>query len=418
MLIIFLYLVTLFIAPQLWIEPFVGVRVDYYVYPAWLLAAVLARRPLLPLTPADYIFLAMVLWIALSPLVNPSNPRSTDIIINYGKWLLLYKLVVASVGTIEQLRKVGWMLVFFALLLAIEGIQHKWSPDGLGWAGQTLGWIDPTAAARGEPGRTRWINIFDGPGVFCVAYTVALPFVLQYLNAPYAWFKRLLAAGLLVAPLMVAIYYTGSRGGLLTTLAILGCHFALRWGIGPLRIAITGFGLFVAFMVAPDYMTTFEDQSRSASHRVEMWGEGVEMTQQNPVFGIGKGNFAAYTSKLIAHNSAIEIMGETGMVGLFLWLALIYLSFKGIANYLRETENLSERAPVIALALSVVGYLVSAMFVTLEYETFYFLLGLCAVPGKIAKRPLEFTRKDFVYVSVAAIAWFAFVKLFVMAYFG
>src|SRR5947207_230795 len=44
MLFIPLYLTLLFIAPQLWVEPFVGIRVDYYIYPAWLLWVVATGR--------------------------------------------------------------------------------------------------------------------------------------------------------------------------------------------------------------------------------------------------------------------------------------------------------------------------------------------------------------------------------------
>lgn len=418
MALVFVYLTTLFIAPQLWIEPLVGVRVDYYVYPAWMLAIAFSRRRVLPLTSQDYFFLLMLAWIFLSPLVNAANPQTADILINYSKWFILYKLVAATVDDMERLRRAAAMIVLFALVLAVEGIQHKHDALGLGWAGQTLGWIDPAAAQRGEPGRTRWINIFDGPGVFCVVYTVALPFVLKYLHVPYGWFKRLLALGALMLPLAVAIYYTGSRGGLLTALAILGLHFAVRLGVKPARIAAISGALFVLFLMAPAHLTTMEDQSRSAAHRVEMWAEGVEMVQYNPIFGIGKGNFISYTNTLIAHNSAIEIMGETGLVGLFLWIGLIYMSLKNIGRYLAETDDPAHRAQAIALGISVIGYIVSAMFVTLEYETLYFLLGLCAVPGRQLKEPVTFTQKDFVAVSAMTIGWVVLVKAFVMLYFG
>lgn len=417
MLLILVYLTTLLVAPQLWIEPFVGMRVDFYVYPAWMLAVLIGRGRLLPLTAADYFFVLMIFWIVLSSAANGFTDRTTEIIVNYSKWFVLYKLVAASTENMERLRRVTWMLVSFGLLLAWEGIEHKLSPTGLGWAGQALGWIDPGAAEQGEPGRTQWINIFDGPGVFCVVYTIALPFVLQYLHAPFARSWRLVAVAML-AVLAVAIYFTGSRGGFLTALGLIGLHFAIRLGIGPIRIAAVGGALALLFMLAPDHLTTMDDQSKSAYRRVAMWVEGVEMAQQNPVFGIGKGNFLNYTNKLIAHNSAIEVMGETGLVGLFLWLGLIYCSLKNIASYVAQSQDPAGRSYAIALGLCVIGYLMSAMFVTLEYETFYFLLGLCAVPGRALEEPPKFGQRDFMLVGAATIGWFIIVKLFVMIYFG
>ena len=82
--------------------------------------------------------------------------------------------------------------------------------------------------------------------------------------------------------------------------------------------------------LAPAYLTRIDDPEKSSYHRIEMWSEGIEMIKQNPVFGIGRGNFKSYTSKLIAHSSPIEIMGETGLPGFLAWIGLIYFSFKSL----------------------------------------------------------------------------------------
>ena len=416
MLIIFIYLTTLFIAPQLWLEPFMDLRVDFFVYPLWLLAVFFARdRNPATLTSQDKFFLLMLLWMVLSTAVNGFHDRSTEIIFNYSKWFVLYKLVSMTVTSTDRLRTAALMLVFFGLVLAVEGIDHKTSQSGLGWAGQALGWIDPEAAAAGEPGRTRWINIFDGPGVFCVVYTVALPFVMQYLVTPFGAGARLLGMGLL-ALLLVAIYFTGSRGGFLTTLALFALFVAVRYKISLMKIALVGAVISVAFTLAPSYITTLDDPSKSTKYRVQMWIEGVEMVQQNPLFGIGKGNFLKYTGKLIAHNSSIEIMGETGLPGLFFWIGLIYMSLKNVLYFILETNRDRDKAYATGLGLSVLGYIVSSMFVTLEYETLYFLLGLCAALGFRLKQPNLFTERDFWTVSTMTVGWVILIKAFVMLY--
>ena len=171
-------------------------------------------------------------------------------------------------------------------------------------------------------------------------------------------------------------------------------------------------------MLAPAYLTTMDDPSKSAKHRVDMWIEGVEMVQQNPVFGIGKGNFLSYTGRLIAHNSSIEIMGETGLPGLFFWIGLIYISLKNVFSYVQESEDEGNRSYAIALGLSVIGYIISSMFVTLEYETFYFLLGLCAALGFQVKQPGQFVEKDFWRLLFITLGWVIFIKTFVMLYSG
>jgi hypothetical protein len=65
----------------------------------------------------------------------------------------------------------------------------------------------------------------------------------------------------------------------------------------------------------------------------------------------------------------------------------------------------------------VLGYVASSMFVTLEYETLYFLLGLCAAMGFRLKQPTLFMERDFWVVSTMTVSWAIFVKAFVMLYF-
>jgi O-antigen ligase len=418
MVAIFIYLTALFIAPQLWVEPLVGVRVDFLIYPMLLLSVLLtSKRNALTLTDQDKFFLMMILWISLSWGANGFTDRGQEVLVNYVKWFVMYKAVSSLIVSAGQFRSVTRMLVGFAVVLAIEGIAHRFSQDGLGWAGQTMGWIDPSAMAAGEPGRTRWINIFDGPGVFCVVYTIALPFVLQYLISPFSVPVRLLGAGML-GLLLVAIYLTGSRGGFLTALAVFGLFVAIRMKISTGKIVGASLLIAVVFSLAPSHLTTMNDQSRSASHRVEMWAEGIEMIQQNPVLGIGKGSFAAYTGKLVAHNSAIEIMGETGFFGLLFWMGLIYMALKYIVHFIRFEADAVDRSYVTVLALSIIGYIISSLFVTLEYETFYFLLAMAAAIGYRVPQPVVFTRRDFGALMAIAIGWVVGIKLFVMAYFA
>lgn len=415
---IFLFLTTLIIAPQLWYEPLMGVRTDLIVYPLWLATAYFGtRHESYHFSIQDKFFVAMLFWILASTAVNGAGDRSMDILINYTKWFILYKLVSASIPTMDHLRRVSLMLIFFGMVMTIEGIQHFHSPGGLGWAGQPLGWVDPSAREAGVPGRTQWIGIFDGPGVFCVIYTVAMPFLMQYLNPPHGALKRLLAVVSLLL-LGVAIFFNGARGGFLTALGIMGLFLALRYRISLIKIATIGGVVGILFMLAPAHLTSMSDESKSAQHRVDMWVEGVEMAQQNPVFGIGKGNFSAYTGKLIAHNSAIEIMGETGLVGLFFWIGLIYFSVKNLLLYLQQTEDPATRSLVSAVLLSIIGYLISAMFVTLEYETFYFLLGLSSAVGFHLKMPLQFTAHDFKVIAALTLGFFVLIKAFVMLYFA
>jgi O-antigen ligase len=395
--------------------PFIGIRTDMYLYLGWFFYLLLSGKSKnIKLSLQDNFFLFWIFWLSLSLLANGLFfEKFNPVILNYLKWFCLFILLSRTLTSTRQVKIFCILLIVFAVILSVEGFYHYFSKDGLGWAGQSLGWID-----SGGKGRTRWISIFDGPGVFCVVYTIALPFIMPLWNKGSSFFRKaffIILFGLFAA----AIYVNGSRGGLLTAMAILLMYFGPNYfKKNKFLFVILIVGVLGAFAALPSYMTQLSDEHHSSAHRVEMWAEGCEMLKQNPVFGIGRGRFAAYTGELVAHNSFVEIMGETGLPGLFAWMALIYFSLKQLYCYIKENIDQDENTIEVILSrclfISIIGYLISAMFVTLEYETFYMLLAVCFVFGRQLKAPLEMTGKDFKMIISIEAAWVIFINLFTL----
>lgn len=406
------------IAPQLWLEPFVGISVDLILYPLWFLVILSSGRlnEFFKFNKQDIFFVAFIAWIILSAAANPIHGLTTAYIVAYIKMFVLYRLIILSINSSDDIRKTASNLIFLAFVIAVEAIMHKYGDSGLGWAGQTLGWVDPSVLEAGGTGRTRWVGIFDGPGVFCVLFTTALPFVLRFLDKSSKFSSKFFGF-LLLLVFLLAIWTTGSRGGFLGTLAIFGVYGMNRMKISFGSMIKIGALLVMVYVMAPSHLTAVKDQNKSAQHRVDMWVQGIEMVQQNPVFGIGQGNFQQYTGSLIAHNSAIEIMGEKGLPGLFFWIAMIYLAFKSIYLILQITQDAAYISILTAISISMIGYIVSSMFVTLEYETFYFLLALPRALVRHHKIDIEFNKKDFKIVSATVIVFFIALKAFVMLYY-
>lgn len=418
MILVGAYLVFLVIAPQLWAPGLVGLPVDFIIFPVWFIALALRGRAhlLLKFELAEKFCAAFFVWIVLSAAINGLTDSSKDYIYIYLRIFVLYKAVSASVVTTDEVKRVLTFFVFLAAILAVEAIDHKTSPDLLGWAGQKLGWVDPSVLKAGGTGRVRWVGIFDGPGVFCVVFTIALGLCLPYLGKGNRFMIRLLALAVIIL-LSIATYLTGSRGGLLATLAIVGLFIAVVGNISFRKIVTGTLICVIVLMLAPPWLTSVRDENKSAQHRVEMWAEGLDMMKHDPILGIGRGNFRSYTSSLIAHNSAIEISGETGIVGLMLWCTLIYVSFKAPLVLWRKPAFISDSNVGFGLILALIGYIVSAMFVTLEYETFYFLLALCAALSRQRAEAQFLEKYEIIWILASVGSFLIFLQLFVITYF-
>lgn len=216
--------------------------------------------------------------------------------------------------------------------------------------------------------------------------------------------------------MLLALYYTGSRGAFLATLALISLHLAVKYHVTVKTIVSASLIVLLAFAVAPAHLTQTRDSSNSAQNRVDVWAQGMSMLASNPVVGVGRGNFLTYTRTIIAHNSGVELVAETGLVGFFLWVSIIVGCLK--AAYLRylTCETPTDRSIVSAIAMSVIGYVVSSLFVSLEYETFYLLLALCV--GGISSESARqvYRRQEFFLSCMIVISFVGVIKMVTMLY--
>jgi O-antigen ligase len=395
-----------------------GFPIDAVVYSVWFVALVFTGRikNIFQFQAVDWVFLGMIGWGVLSLVTNPWLGNNAFFLLEYARFFVVFRLVMATVSTPAELKSIVVILLVFVMIMAVECIQQKHDPNGIGWAGQSLGWVDPSVLEAGGTGRTRWVSIFDGPGTFNVLFTIGIPIALVLTGRPFGLFLRCVAA-MMLAVLMLATYYTGSRGGLIATLAIVGLYLQSKSKMSARGIVIATIVVASVYAFAPRHMTGIRDENRSAQNRVYMWAQGIEMVRYSPIFGVGKGNYRARTGSLIAHNSAIEILGETGLPGLFLWTLLILVAIKGPLAVIAGRHNEPDKAFANAMKLIIVGYFVSANFVTLEYETFYFLLALCVAMGQVYNEPNRLCARDIILAVGLTVAFTVVVKMFASTYF-
>lgn len=163
---------------------------------------------------------------------------------------------------------------------------------------------------------------------------------------------------------MLAILLTGSRGALIATsvavVYVISGFSRLRVSSRILASVFLICALFVLQIVIPPETTarllTTGDQieSRDLNGRFDLWNLGFSAFAERPVFGVGSFAFRAATEKAkLAHNSALTILVESGLVGFGLFALLMLITVR---------QALQHKRPEAALWLAILTILAIGTF--------------------------------------------------------
>ena len=164
------------------------------------------------------------------------------------------------------------------------------------------------------------------------------------------WQFMLLGA---IVILLTGIILTVSRTVYLLTL--LGAGIFFLQGIfsknGSRAILIIFVGIVVAYLAADNLTTIFSNILPSITQgtdtvriRYALWQAGWRMWLDNPIMGVGIGNFpnnlSKYASDLLpfryladgAHNMYVAVLSETGLIGLIFFVSMFLFSLKDLSK--------------------------------------------------------------------------------------
>ncbi len=320
------------------------------------------------------------------------------------------------VNSTNKLKQVMFLMVVLSCIIAGQAISQYYSGE-MGLAGQDF-------YHSGTGIRTKWVGLWNGANIMALLLNISLPFALEFTFGPYSKFHRLVNA-LFSGCLIIGVYTTNSRGGFVTMLAILVMYPLIR--IKNIKAIILSIILATVMVVylAPSRIGELNTQEESANIRTRLWGNAFDMFKENPLLGVGKGKFAENTSRnLVAHSNFMQNLGEIGGLGIFVWVGLIYFSFKSLLsvyNMRIEGNNQNDRGKLNslsrALLVSLIGFNICTLFITMEIDIFYLLLGLCAACINIAQSEyklieLKFTFKDFRNIIGVIIIMMAYYHIY------
>jgi hypothetical protein len=217
--------------------------------------------------------------------------------------------------------------------------------------------------------------------------------------------------------LVMTVFMTQSRGGLIVMLLVPGTYMVKRYGVKAVFIG--------ALAAAPMLMLggrSGESADESTTLRYEAWAAGLDMFKMSPVFGVGHRNYSEYHT-LTAHNTFVLTLAETGIIGQILFVSLMVICGKSIVVGLRQLEAIPAAATARTWGMSMLAAFVGMLFqintISFAYHSvLWIMIGFIAawtsaVQSHLPSFAIRITKRDVGFIVMGcAIYDFAVLPLF------
>lgn len=309
---------------------------------------------------------------------------------------IFFAAALAFIDSHKRISRVALMIVVFGALMAFAGIlQRLASPDAIYGLRPT-----PQAIPFGPFVNQHHFAAF-------MEMTAGLTFGLLFNGA----LKRDKNALLGIASVLmgIAILMTGSRGGFLSILGVIGFVLAARFfasdnhsdktadGATWLGFAAGGAGLLIVIAGAVLFLggggplfrgLGFQDgQTDITSGRSHYWEVALKIFFDNPILGAGFDAFAVAFGKYDswngtfrveqAHNDYLQTLADAGVLGFICVAAFVFVFFRRGLKVIRTSSDAMRKSVAIGSMAGCFGILIHSFFdfpLRTQSNLFFFLL--------------------------------------------
>lgn len=354
-----LYLVADFVRPQMLIPALSVLHLGAVGLIALFYFVVTNKLYWFQIIHIRLIWYIMGLVVLLVPLASNNHYafETAKVMVSYMPYILV---VVACLVDIKSLKKIVHLQILVMICVAVTGIIN---------------------GGRGTRG-----YFFDENDLSLYINTV-LPFCyFFFIYQKEIFWKFVYATGLILGVTVNVISF--SRGGFLG-MAVIAMGI---WYFGKKKlITIVIFGIIAVIgysLVDKSYveeMKTISNTSNStASWRLMAWGSGVRMFLDNPM-GVGGNNFKVHLPDYQpkdslrldwgrpAHSVWITLLSELGIVGVVLFVRLLYCIFKDLVKITKspqifeDSDYITYYSTALSLICGLMGFFASGTFLSVLY---------------------------------------------------
>jgi O-antigen ligase len=316
----------------------------------------------------------------------------------YVKIILIFALMMSTITSPRRVRQMTWIMIVASGYIASRAV---------------FDYVRGVNLVEGDRVRGAVGGMFENPNDLALNLVTFLAPTLFIIFQERRASRRLFAGGL-AAAMVAAIVCTKSRSGFLGLVGMGAVVFYYMAKVKPAIIV----GLVLAGMMALPVMpesfwnrmdsivNAEEDPSGSRAARLRLIDQGIEVFLENPVTGIGAGQFQNYNAPgvvekwRVTHNVWLQVAAELGVFGFLAFAFLVVRAYSAsfaALRMLRRPRKPKPNAPVANLTdeeyrlldinakgmiAAIVGWTICSLFASVAFNwTFYYVLAL-AVAGR------------------------------------
>lgn len=315
------------------------------------------------------VFAGITILYAVTSVTPTNSIKAAAVILSY---LALYFVVINTVTDKKTLYWLVLTLIASASLESLYGIyQYK-----IGVVPTEEGWTDPTLFPDLT---TRVFGNLDNPNILAqyLEFMMPLAFGLFWTVKSYA--KKAVFLGAM-ALMVLCLIFTFSRGGWIAFALSIVVFGILK----DRRVLLLGilFGLVSVFFLPHSIIERLQSvgslSDTSNAYRTFIWASTLNMIKDFWYSGVGLGvnafekmYNAIYISEGVyafhSHNLYLEILAETGILGMLAFLGVVFSTFKNGITALINTDD----ALIKTIVSSLMGGMAAFIFHGISENSFY-----------------------------------------------
>jgi len=331
-----------------------------------------------PVNIVTIIWLIFIFWLAVSTVFAIDVDES---MFEFKRVMKIQLITLVTLLVITDKKKLEYLIWAIVASLSFFGV--KGGAFVMATAGSYRVWGPPD-------------TFIEGNNELALALLMIIPLMWHLRQqAKNIWLRRIMVVFILLT--LFSIISSYSRGAFLAAGAVL-----LMFWLKSSKKFVIGISLVVvvsavlAFMPGQyfDRMNTIQnyEEDGSALGRINAWYFAFNLAMDRPLTG---GGFGTFTKDLFityapdpfdhhdAHSIYFEVLGEQGFIGLAIFLALWFFTFRLCSKIIKQTKNSEELEWANSLAkmvqVGVVAYIVGGAFLGLAYFDLPYHLMIIAV---------------------------------------